>query len=108
MIRMCQKTGCTEPATCAFKVCVPAYGKSPRDFAPLEALVGVTLCNRHMNETNPSEWLNANNGAMKTTMTSMANGRARPDFPRAYLKQVSINSPEFQRFEQMTAAAGPE
>ena len=103
MIRLCDRADCGEPAAWSFKLCVPAQGKSPRDFAPLQALVGVTLCPRHMHETNPGEWLDAHEGNMRAVFTQMANGRARPDFARAWLQPVSINSPEFANFERMAA-----
>lgn len=107
MIRMCDNAQCQESAAWSFKICVPAAGKSPRDFAPLEALVGVALCPRHFAETTPAEWLDANDGKMKIVFASMANGRARPNFAMAWLHPVSINSPEFTRFEKMAEAGRP-
>lgn len=107
MIRICDHAQCQEPAAWSFKICVPAAGKSPRDFAPLEAMVGVALCTRHLRETKVDEWLDANDGKIKSVFAAMANGRARPDFPMAYLRQVSINSPEFANFERMAERSRP-
>ena len=99
-LRICEVDGCDHPAAWAPKVCVPPEGLDPRLAAPLSAIPGFVLCDRHMNETHAQERLEANSGQMRNVFALMANGRLRPDFSRAYLQKVSINSPEFAEVER--------
>jgi hypothetical protein len=100
MIITCDITGCSELGSWSFKLCVPAEGHSPLSVAPLEAFIGVRLCRRHIEETNPGEWLDDDNGKMRKVFVLMGGGRYRPDFGKAYIKRISTMSPEYLRLER--------
>jgi len=94
----CAKTGCLAVPEVAIKVNVPAKGHAIDTHQPIGMFIGLKLCRHHGAECKISDFLS---DQLKQGVRAVASGRAAPDFKRAWLSTVEIDSPEFLQFEKM-------
>lgn len=103
---ICCREGCDLDARWAPKLCVPAAGYAIERHEPLQALVGLALCTYHIADLKPADLLGGPIGAddaggerLRQVFRVMA-GKVPPDFERAWIARVSVNSPEFRTLQQ--------
>ena len=92
---LCQKRDCPHAATHAVKLCVPPVAGSPEGTRDATVLLGLTLCEDHLDEADAQAFLDSAGGQLKPLIT-MGNPSMKPDWPRAYVEGVIIGSPEHQ------------
>jgi hypothetical protein len=93
--RLCQKGACGAPATHALQLACPGF--LDPDEAPPRAtiLIGVLLCEACLDDETAERWFEANPALRQVFTVTMAGG-PDPDFERAVVLGVSLNSPEYQ------------
>lgn len=94
---VCYRDGCSATATCAPKICVPvSAGVGPT--GPLESVVGIPLCDRHLGELRVADFLAAAPGApsLRGAFVLMAGRHACPNFARAHVERVDLDSEEWR------------
>lgn len=101
----CAHTGCGRPATHAPKICVPATGWPIDLHQPLSAILMLKVCRQHVAEAfHPTE--NFKPGSpLRTVFEVLARGKVPPDFARAFVTPIRLDSDEFQSFERAQAKA---
>lgn len=109
---MCQKVGCEEQAQFAPKVCVPTIGRSTKD-SPLQAVIGLVVCKRHIKDLKAVDFLLPKPGQENVlrrlfAMQAQSYRQSPPDFFRAFIEPVSIDSSEYQTFQRMSGALPPK
>ena len=90
MALMCQRRGCINVADFALKLLVPAVGQDPDKSAYGQALVGVVLCEDHIDEVVPGDFLEAAPDLRSVIAISM--GGREPDWDAITSTGVSLNS----------------
>lgn len=100
---LCQKRDCPHAATHALKLCVPPVDGSPEGIRDATVLLGLTLCEDHLDEADAQSFLDSAGAQLKPLIT-MGNPSMKPDWPRAYIEGVPLTSPEYQA---LTAAPRP-
>lgn len=94
---LCSRNGCSRAAACAPKICVPvSAGVGPT--GPLEAIVGLPLCDRHLGELRVADFLADTPGkpSMRLSFVLMAGRHASPNFARAHVVRVDLDSDEWR------------
>lgn len=98
----CNHEGCQADAKWAAKICVPAQGWPIDQHKPLEMILGVGVCETHwppldLQPSLSADFQSEDPGApsLRRVFEFMAAGRCAPDFDRAWLAKVSVNSREF-------------
>lgn len=91
----CQKAICFNTATHALQIGCP--GILDPDEAPPRArvLLGVLLCEECLEHETAEKWFE-HNPALRAVFTVNMSGGPDPDFERAVVLGVSIQSPEYQ------------
>lgn len=99
----CQREGCTAEAKFAPKICVPAQGHAIDAHQPIGVVVGVKCCPTHLYQFPVQDMIAI--GAIRFALMSLcqSHGRAAPDFARAFVEPVALESAEFAQFEAMRA-----
>ncbi len=95
----CGWKGCTRAGVFAPKICVPARGFAIDCHQPMTAILGLALCDEHVKATTPAVILSDKLRELFMEITR-SQGKARPDFDRAWVSPVSLNSNEYKRFEK--------
>ncbi len=94
--RLCQKRGCIREATQAIRLCVPGLG-DPDDAPPKgSVLVGVRVCDEHLDGESAENWVTGETGDTIRPLLTVTMAPNTPDFDRAYLLGVSIHAAEYQ------------
>lgn len=97
LVPLCQHEGCKRPAEMAPKLCVPATGW-PRGMAkPLSCLIGLACCRKHLKGIKVAEFLT---DQMKTTIDGLTKGMQPPDYGRAWIEGVKLDSYEYLSFQR--------
>lgn len=96
----CSSKDCPHGAKYAPAICVPAMGWPLEQHDHLEAMMLLPLCESCIKEFKADNFLgpeaNVNGkNAMREVFTILTKGKVPPDFDRAYIKHVSINSKEY-------------
>lgn len=109
---LCQKVDCPERAKFAPKLCVPTLGRSVND-SPLETIIGLVLCKRHLKELRPRDFLVIKPGEPNALrklfeMQSQSYRQAPPDFFRAFFEPVDIHGSQYQTFMRMSGEMPPK
>lgn len=109
----CDHRGCLSPARWAPKLCVPAQGIPIDLHKPLSALASLPLCDIHIAEIKAQDMLGGKfdgtalgNEPMKEIFrtTVRAIGGVAPDFDRAFIQKVRLDSDEYSSFKRMLEA----
>jgi hypothetical protein len=79
------------------KVCVPAKGWAIDMHQPIGVLVNLPLCKSHFDEFR-KDWNWDEAGDLKGMIERMAQGKQPPDFDRAFVTSVHVDSEEFRQF----------
>lgn len=111
MSSTCQRQGCTRRARMALTVNVPARGWPLALHQPIRLVIGVRLCKEHAREARAEDMLGIGNhydkarpGAhaeLRRMIEALTQDRAPPDYERAFVSPISIESEEFQNFVAM-------
>lgn len=101
----CDQVGCKQEAKYAPKICVPAMGWSIAMHQPLAAIMGLKLCEKHCrkfpakdqfyNEETRETWRTIFEIMARATGSSIP-----PDFERAFVTVVRLDSEEFLILER--------
>lgn len=91
----CSRLGCTNEATCGAEILVPVVGCHIPEPDPIRCLTGITLCQECLRGVQVAQFLGDD---LRKIVLTIASGRAKPDFDRAFIRGVSLQSPEWVRF----------
>ena len=99
----CDWKGCQNEATHFPQIMVPARGVPIDTHQPLSMLIGLHCCLKHCRKFDVKSFLSTvGPDGLNTAMVSMqllAAGRAAPDFKRAFVIPVSMESSAAKQFE---------
>jgi len=98
---ICMRKRCAVEAKWAPKLCVPAKNIPIEAHQPIAAILGCVVCDRHFDDMSASDWLETDDGRpspLVAIFKQLVAGRAPPDFERAFLTRVSVNSSEYLRY----------
>lgn len=101
----CAWEGCKNKGRFAPKICVPATGVPIDCHQPLSAIFGMALCDDHIKTCTP-ELLLTDQGKDLFRQLAASMTRVPPDFARAWVSPVSLNSPEYKKFQKQKAQKG--
>lgn len=96
----CQRRDCTAEATGALAINVPAVGHEIGTHPPITITVGLCLCDRHIADVSVKEFLEADpKRRLQASVEGMcrAQGKAAPDFDRAFVSKVEFTDPAYLR-----------
>ncbi len=102
----CQMKGCEADAACALALNVPAAGCPTPEHDPIRVVVGLHLCAQHLAETKPEDFFTAD-GHLEQIVIIQAHGKAEPDFKRAFVSAVSLDSEEWKALTKNRPQAPP-
>lgn len=94
---VCSRSGCSVEAQGAPKICVPvSAGIGPT--GPLEAVIGVPLCDRHLGELRVGDFLaeHASAASLRQSFVLMAGKHSTPNFASAFVERVDLDSDEWR------------
>src|SRR5687767_13676313 len=97
----CMRDGCKREGRWAPRICVPATGW-PRDHKPVTMVFGLQLCEEHFAEVSAQDFLDPSlpEPNLRGALEILAQGRAAPDFQRAYIRRVdTLLDPQWQALE---------
>lgn len=98
--KLCQKRGCPHQATHALRLCVPGRD-GPDDRAVAHAVLGVKLCEEHLEQDDAGAWVSGEDGAtMRGMLILTAGAGAHPDFTRIWSEGVPLYDAEVQEILQ--------
>lgn len=96
----CQTTNCPNEAECAIALNVPAMHCPIAEHDPLRLVIGIQLCASCAEEEKacPQEWINLPH--YRQIFHTAAQGKAPPDFKRAFINRVELDSAEWQLLQK--------
>ena len=97
--------GCQHEAHFAPKLIVPARGYL-NGAGEIEVFIGLEVCERHFDEVQPDALLQSADLRADLTRQHERRHLARPDFSRARVEKVSVNSRAFIDYKRKAQAAG--
>lgn len=92
----CNRQNCQEPGKWACKINIPAEGWAINSHQPLSMMIGLEVCDTHFTEIKIEDFLTDD---LKELAEKVLEGKQPPDFARAWMSRISINSPEFKKFK---------
>lgn len=96
----CSREHCAAEARWVPKVCVPATGYPIAGHTPLSCIIGLPLCGACIDTLGVGDLLGPTpQGGEFREAFAIAAGRVPPDFSRAFMARVSLNSPEYAAFQ---------
>jgi hypothetical protein len=98
----CGDSNCEAEATHMPKICVPATGWPIDQHNPISVVMGLKLCLKHTRAFRAKETLGLKGEhTMRKVIEVMAKsyGGVPPDFARAFVQPISIDSPEGRALE---------
>jgi len=95
----CQSKGCEEQAVCGLALNVPARGCPVAEHDPIRVVLRLQLCAACVQKTNAPEFF-PSDGPLQKMIRAQAQGKAEPDFARAFASAVSFESEEWQTLTQ--------
>lgn len=90
----CMHVDCELDATCAPKLMVPATGYALEAHQPMGLSMGAVICDAHFATLDAHEMLEKNPRLVEI-FEHLAKDKAPPDFKRAYLQRLAVDSEEF-------------
>ena len=97
----CAKNGCQNKGEWAAEVHVPAKGWALSAHTPMSIICDMPLCRDHADGENLLDEMPELRGTISDVL--QANGRAEPDFDRAWTSPVRRSSKRFAEFEKSRA-----
>lgn len=95
-MKLCMKRDCPNEGTHAIRLCVPAVASPEHAPAAASILVGVQVCEEHLEADDPQGWVTGDTGRQFRQLLAVAAAGMSLDFDRAYTCGVSVHSPEYQ------------
>lgn len=100
---LCSVTSCKAEATTGIAINIPAKGVPIAEHSPLRLVLGAALCQRcyELEEASVEDWLDMRHETTKATVRDVVAGiclqrrLADPDFARAFVTPVALDSDEF-------------
>lgn len=89
----CQKINCQNEASGAIAINVPAMHCPIAEHDPIRVVLGLSLCDACRMAANVQEFLSVQ---VKLIVKIWAQGKAPPDFERAFLTKVEFDSDEWK------------
>jgi len=90
----CSWSDCQAVATHLPKICVPALGHALESHQPLGAILNLPACREHAKAFDIEELLNLPVTKFRIVFELLARGKCPPDFDRAYVQPVPLDSEE--------------
>lgn len=100
MTDKCMRVGCTNDATVAIKVSMPAVGAPIEPGTLLHAIVGLKACQCCFDKTPLEEILRPEIKDMFNDIMAQQ-GKMQPDYERATLSPVELGSDEYKMYLRM-------
>lgn len=94
--RQCSSTGCLKRAEYAPKLCVPAKNMPVEANKHLSMICGVPFCEDHIIVTEAEQLLNRHT---RSIIDKFTKGKAPPDYERAFVLHVLLESNEYRKWE---------
>lgn len=109
----CDWQGCDAEATHNPKIMVPATGHAIDTHQPLSAMFTLKCCLEHCKQFDVQGFLNQpspkGHHTNKIIFEMLARGRTAPDFERAFVQPVPMDSDEAKTFQKtLDATNGPD
>lgn len=102
----CSKSGCLAKATKVPVLCVPRKG-IPLDLQrPIKATIDIPCCDRHIGEPTVRDLLSPAMRRLFTAQTLATTITNPPDFDRAYIEPVSMDSIRYEDAMRQKKARG--
>lgn len=99
-IRNCGRKGCPAFAHGVLRLNIPPIGISIEAGMHIGFIVGIELCAQHVKEAKPFDFMTpAWRQAVRDTIEA-SNGKAEPDFERAWLALMPLNAPEYLMWQR--------
>lgn len=96
----CEWHGCEREATHAPKICVPAMGWALETHQPLSVIMGLKFCVEHAQRFDVRGTLAIDEPkSMRRVFEILAGDRCRPDYDRAWVDPIPIESEAFRALE---------
>ena len=91
------REGCKETATIVPVLKVPAEGWPINFHTPCQVIIGIETCTSHFDDMDVQELITVD---MREAFTHVLRGvgKAKPDFNRAVLNQLLIDSDDYRQF----------
>jgi hypothetical protein len=102
----CSEKNCKNQATVAPALFIPAMGVSIHQHTPIKMVMTVPFCNQHFKTMDIKNFM-LPEGKRRITEALRAIGRADPDFERAWLKPISIESDEYRELLKASTDDSP-
>jgi hypothetical protein len=100
LLMKCSWSDCQAVATHLPKICVPALGHALESHQPLGAILNLPACLEHAKAFDVQEFLNLpapkGGSTNRILFEILARGKCPPDFDRAYVQPVPLDSEEAQ------------
>ena len=93
----CNHKGCTNNASCAPRLNVPAVGWSIEMHQPVRAVMDLPICKDCRDTIKVEDFLQDN---LKEVIRILTRGKCPPDFERAWFDFVRLDSKEFLEIRQ--------
>lgn len=94
----CQREGCSRIGKHYFVICVPALADAQARH-PLRMMVDLPLCRDHVDEVDVFDFLDDTFRA-RVRVALMQQGRAMPDFARAWKERGRIGDAHWNAFQE--------
>lgn len=104
-MRNCDQPGCAEAATHHPQIHIPALGWPINMHEPASLIMGLKLCHYHCSQAPAQDLLGSpdDEKGIRGVVKIMTRWKVPPDFTRAYVTCVSIDSDEGRLFAEMNA-----
>ena len=91
----CQMKECQAEATAALALNVPAKGCPVAEHEPIRVVIGLQLCDAHLTTSKAEDFFGADS-RLEQIIRIQAQGRAEPDFKRAFVSACAFDSDEWK------------
>lgn len=96
----CSSKDCQADAVCGAAVRVPALNCPVAEHEPLKAALGLRFCEVHFAELKLEDFVNEEFRKL-VRGTLQHQGKAPPDFDRAWLERLELDSPDMKALEDL-------
>ena len=93
----CQRVGCDQGANYAPRIRVPMLGTRIEVVEPLKVVIGLELCRQHAVDCDLAKFLSDD---MKRLFQMAATDKGLPDFKRAYMDAVKLDTDEYRELKK--------
>lgn len=97
----CSEKNCMKHGKWAPKINVPAKGWPIDMHQPIQSIMTIELCEEHKNSYSIENFINNETPELQQilTMACKSQGKAEPDFDRAWLSWLGVGSSEYIKFK---------